>query len=42
MVKIYYALIKKQLKTIDDVPEKLRAAVQALLDADKEKDGNDE
>ena len=34
MAKIYYNLIKKGLKTIDDVPEKMRAAVQALLDAD--------
>lgn len=36
MAKIYYNLIKKGLKTIDDVPEKIKAAVQALLDADKE------
>ena len=36
MAKIYYNLIKKGLKTIDDVPEKLRAEVQALLDADNE------
>ena len=35
MAKIYYNLIKKGIKTIDDVPEKLRAEVQALLDADK-------
>ena len=33
MAKIYYNLIKKGLKTIDDVPEKIRADVQALLDA---------
>lgn len=32
MVKIYAELIRKGLKTIDDVPERLRAAVQALLD----------
>lgn len=32
MAKIYYSLIEKGLKTIDDVPEKLRKEVQALLD----------
>jgi len=31
MAKIYANLIKKGLKTIDDVPEKLREAVEALL-----------
>lgn len=31
MVKIYYNLIKKGLKTIDDVPESIRAEVQKLL-----------
>ena len=36
MVKIYYNLIKKGLRTIDEVPEKYRAAVQAMLDADAE------
>ena len=36
MAKIYYNLIKKGLKTIDDVPEKIKAAVQSLLDVDKE------
>ena len=39
MAKIYYNLIKKGLKTIDDVPAKLKDAVQALLDAD-EAEGN--
>lgn len=34
MPKIYYRLIKEGKKTIEDVPEKDRAAVQALLDAD--------
>ncbi|WP_275540601.1 CD1375 family protein [Vallitalea guaymasensis] len=34
MVKVYADLIRKGLKTIDDVPEKIRAEVQALLDAD--------
>lgn len=32
MAKIYANLIKKGLKTIDDVPAKLKKAVQALLD----------
>ena len=32
MVKIYVSLIKKGLRTIDDVPEKIRAEVQAELD----------
>ena len=31
MAKIYASLIRKGLKTIDDVPEKLRAEVEALL-----------
>lgn len=35
MAKVYANLIKKGLKTIDDVPAALRKAVQALLDADK-------
>ena len=34
MAKIYYNLIKKGLRTIDDVPERIRAEVQALLDAE--------
>lgn len=36
MAKIYHNLIKKGYKTIDDVPEKIRAEVEALLAADKE------
>ena len=32
MAKIYYDLIKSELKTINDVPEKWKAAVQSLLD----------
>lgn len=36
MVKVYYSLIKKGKKTIDDVPAQLRDAVQAMLDADEE------
>ena len=31
MSKIYASLIRKGLKTIDDVPENLRAEVEALL-----------
>jgi len=32
MVEVFYTLIKNGLRTIDDVPEKLKVAVQALLD----------
>lgn len=32
MAKVYLSLIKKGLKTIEDVPEKLRQDVQALLE----------
>lgn len=31
MAKIYANLIRKGLKTIDDVPERLRAEVERLL-----------
>ncbi len=31
MAKVYAALIRKGLKTLEDVPEKLRDAVAALL-----------
>lgn len=31
MVKIYVSLIKKGLRTIDEVPEKIRAQVEAAL-----------
>lgn len=34
MAKIYANIIRKGLKTMDDVPEKLKAAVQAILDGD--------
>ena len=34
MAKVYADLIRKGVKTIDDVPEKIRADVQAILDAD--------
>lgn len=32
MAKIYVALIRKGLKTIDDVPERLREDVEKLLE----------
>ena len=32
MAKIYYNLIKKGLKTIDDVPEKIKAEVIKMLE----------
>lgn len=32
MSKIYYSLIKKGLKTIEDVPKKYKKEVQKLLD----------
>lgn len=34
MAKIYYKRIKAEIMTIDEVPQRWRAAVQALLDAD--------
>lgn len=34
MAKIYAALIRKGLKTLDDVPARLRAAVEALFEED--------
>ncbi len=34
MAKIYYSLIKKGLKTIEDVPENLKEEVQALLESE--------
>lgn len=34
MANIYADLIRKGLKTIDDVPEKIRDEVKALLNAD--------
>ncbi|WP_274518672.1 CD1375 family protein [Brevibacillus thermoruber] len=36
MATIYYRLIKAGLKTLDDVPDKHKAEVQALLDAEAE------
>lgn len=32
MAKVYAALVKKGLKTIDDVPENLRDEVRTLLE----------
>lgn len=34
MAKVYADLIRKGIKAIDDVPDKLKNAVQALLDGD--------
>lgn len=34
MAKVYADLVRKGLKTLDDVPEKLKAAVQALVEGD--------
>jgi hypothetical protein len=34
MAKIYAELIRKGIKTIDDVPERLRVEVQRILDED--------
>lgn len=35
MAKIYAELIRKGLKTIDDVPERLRAAVLEIIENEK-------
>ena len=35
MANVYYKLIKSGLRTIDQVPENLKAEVQALLEADE-------
>lgn len=34
MAKVYADLIKKGLKTIDDVPDQLKDEVQAILDGE--------
>jgi hypothetical protein len=34
MAKIYYKRIKAEIMTIEEVPQRWRAAVQALLDAE--------
>lgn len=36
MAQIYATLIRKGLKTIDDIPKNLKKAVQKILDEDKE------
>ena len=36
MAKVYYRRIKAGLMTIEEVPERWRAAVQALIDADED------
>ena len=38
MAQIYYNLIKKGLRTIEDVPPRWRDEVQALLDAGQGED----
>lgn len=35
MAKVYADLIRKGIKTLDDVPEALRAEVEAILAKDK-------
>ena len=35
MAKVYASLIKKGLKTIDDVPKQIRAEVEAILAEEK-------
>lgn len=34
MAKIYASLIMKGIKTLDDVPDKLKDAVKAILESD--------
>lgn len=36
MAKLYYDLIHKVLRTVEDVPLKWRADVQTLLEADED------
>ena len=36
MAKVYADLIRKGVKTLDDVPEKIRAQVQKLLNNESE------
>lgn len=35
MAKIYAELIRKGLKTIEDVPEKLRSEVEGILESEE-------
>lgn len=39
MIKIWYRLITKGLKNIEDVPTKYKKNVQALLESTKESEG---
>ena len=36
MIQIYVNLIKKGLKTIEDVPAKIREAVRAIIETEEE------
>ncbi len=36
MIELYYTLVKEGRRTIDQVPERYRAEVQAMIDADAE------
>lgn len=38
MAKVYADLIRKGVKTLDNVPEKIRAQVQEILNNETEKD----
>lgn len=40
MAKVYADLIRKGLKTIDDVPDRLKAAVHEILDKTENGGGN--
>lgn len=42
MAKIYYNRIKAGLMTIEDVPARWRAAVQAMLDSDEDEAEDEE
>lgn len=35
MIKIYVSLIRKGIKTLDDVPEKLRKEVERLIEEEE-------
>ena len=41
MVRIYADLVRKGVKTIEDVPGRVRDEVQQLLDQQKDKDSDD-
>lgn len=40
MAKIYYKRIKAEIMTIEEVPQRWRAAVQALLNTDEAPHGD--